>query len=247
MTLSANGSASTGPSALVRSLLSWARDSHSPSCSVQKSQNVPSDPPSVDAPAASGSIKLIDLPFDVLFQICLRLDLSSLIRLSSTCRYLREHCLNPLQFQSLNLQPYWNGIDDTAIENFFQHQCAKTRFLSLAWTASISAPSFKRLLQPCAQQLLQLNLSTCQYLTGDHLTWIAQHCPHLQILNLDSCTSLDADEFIPLAELRQIRALHLYRTNVDYRTLLPLIHRNHEHLEHLNLGKEEKLFICPCR
>ncbi|CAF4557613.1 unnamed protein product, partial [Didymodactylos carnosus] len=52
------------------------------------------------------SLTLNNLPFDILFTICTYLDLRSLVRLSSTCRYLYDKCLHPLQFQTLNLQPY---------------------------------------------------------------------------------------------------------------------------------------------
>ncbi|CAF2506958.1 unnamed protein product [Rotaria sp. Silwood2] len=104
----------------------------------------------------NSSMDLTKLPFDILFIICSYLDLRSLVRLSSTCHILHNQCLHPLQFQSLNLQPYWN-------------------------------------------------------------------------------------DFIPLKYLNHLRSLNIYRTKIDYRTLLPLIDNNKNHLENINLGSCQKL------
>lgn len=184
------------------------------------------------------SVGLTDLPFDILFIICSYLDLRSLIRLSSTCRLLHGHCLHPLQFQSLNLQAYWNGITNESIENFFVHHCSQTRNLSLAWTKSIQCSSFNQFLNTCSNNLLQLNLSCCQYLTGQHLKILVNSCPNIELLNLDNCISLNNLDFIPLKYLNHVRSLNVYRTKIDYRTLLPLIENNKRTLEHLNLGIE---------
>jgi len=182
-------------------------------------------------------INLTKLPFDLLFLICSYLDLRSLIQLSSTCRYLREQCLHSLQFVSLDLQPYWNGITNYSIEDFFVNYCNQTRYLSLAWTKSIQYSSFNQLLNICSNKLIQLNLACCQYLKGEYIEVIANHCPNIEILNLENCVCLNNLDFIPLRNLRHIRSLNVYRTNIDYRTLLPLIDNNKEHLENINLGK----------
>jgi F-box/leucine-rich repeat protein 4 len=173
----------------------------------------------------------------MLFLICSHLDLRSLIQLSSTCRYFREQCLHPLQFRSLNLQPYWNSITNNSIENFFVHHCIQTRCLSLAWTKSIQHSTFNQLLSSCSTNLIQLDLACCQYLTGDYIEAIANYCPNLEILNLENCLHLNKRDFIPLKNLHHIRSLNVYRTSIDYRTLLPLIDNNKEHLENINLGK----------
>jgi F-box/leucine-rich repeat protein 4 len=186
---------------------------------------------------------LLKLPFDLLFIICSHLDLRSLIQLSSTCRCLRELCLHPLQFQSLNLQPYWNGLTNDSIENFFVNYCIQTRYLSLAWTKSIQYSSFKQLLNRCSISLLQLNLACCQYLTGEYIEAIANFCPHVEILNFENCLDLSNLDFVPLKNLHHIRSLNVYRTNIDYRTLLPLIDNNKEHLKNINLGKIRSFLI----
>jgi hypothetical protein len=62
-------------------------------------------------------------------------------------------------------------------------------------------------------------------------------CPNIEILNLDNCTSLTNLDFIPLKNLQHIRSINLYRTTIDYRTLLPLIDNNKQHLENINLGE----------
>ncbi|CAF5061980.1 unnamed protein product [Rotaria sp. Silwood1] len=180
---------------------------------------------------------LIKLPFDILFLICSYLDLYSLIQFSSTCHYLRQQCLHPLQFHSLNLQPYWNGITNETIENFFLKYCIQTQYLSLSWTKSIEYLSFYKLLNICSNKLIQLNLSCCQYLTGEYIKIIANYCFNLEILNLENCSHLINLDFIPLKNLHHIRSLNVYQTKIDYRTLLPLIDNNKEHLEHINLGK----------
>lgn len=198
---------------------------------------------SVSNPIVSQSVETIDstditkLPFDLLFLICSHLDLRSLIRFSSTCRLFREQCLDALQFRSLDLQPYWNGIDNFSIENFFVQHCIQTRYLSLSWTKSIDHSSFEQLLQVCSNQLIHLHLACCQYLTDEHLDAIVRLCPKLQLLNLENCISLSSEEFLPLTKLQQLRSLNVYQTRIDYRTLLPLIYNNREHLEHINLGE----------
>ena len=179
---------------------------------------------------------LTDLPFDILSHICSYLDLRSLVRLSSTCRSFHHQCLDSLQFRSVNLQPYWNGISNYSLENFFCRYCERTRYLSLAWTRSLQHSSFQQLLTVCSKNLLQLNLSCCQYLTGQYMKSIVQHCPMIEILNLENCLSLDNIDFIPLKCLNHLRSLNVYRTKIDVRTLLPLIDNNRKHLEHLNLG-----------
>jgi F-box and leucine-rich repeat protein 4 len=195
--------------------------------------------------ATSSLMSLTDLPFDVLFLIGSKLDLRSLVCLSSTCRYLREHCLHPLQFQSVNLQPYWTSLTNASIEDFFQHRCIQTRYLSLSWSKSIDISPFDTLMNVCADQLIQLNLACCQYLTGEHIQSLVNACPNLQILNFESCDSLNNLDFVPLAQLNHIRSLNVYRTKIDYRTLLPLIDKNAQHFEHINLG--QRLSICQGR
>ncbi|CAF2779984.1 unnamed protein product [Rotaria sp. Silwood2] len=184
---------------------------------------------------------LIKLPFDILFLICSYLDLHSLIQFSSTCRYLRQQCLHPLQFHSLNLQPYWNGITNDSIKNFFLDHCIQTQYLSLAWTKSIQYSSFNQLLNICSNKLVQLNLACCRYLTGEYIQTIVDYCPNIEILNLDNCSHLNNLDFIPLKNLHHIRTLNVYRTKIDYRTLLPLIDNNKEHLENINLGSCQNL------
>lgn len=180
---------------------------------------------------------LAKLPFDLLFQICSHLDLRSLVRLSSTAQHFRQQCLHPLQLRSLNLQPYWNGITNESIERFFAQYCSRTRYLSLAWTRSIHLAAFKSLLDVCADHLVQLDLACCQYLTKEYVEAIVSSCPKIEVLNFQNCQSLSNDDFLPLTGLHHLRSLNVYRTDVDFRTLLPLIIHNAEHLEHLNIGK----------
>ncbi|CAF3635009.1 unnamed protein product [Adineta steineri] len=184
----------------------------------------------------NSELNLTKLPFDILFLICSYLDLHSLIRLSSTCRRLREQCLHPLQFSSVDLQPYWNTITNNSIENFFLNHCIQTRYLSLAWTKSIELSPFNQLLNLCSTNLIQLNLACCQYLKGEHIEVIANYCSNIEILNFENCFGLATEDFIPLKNLCHIRSLNVYRTSIDFKTLLPLIDNNKEHLEDINLG-----------
>jgi hypothetical protein len=191
----------------------------------------------------NSSVGLTNLPFDILFLICSYLDLRSLVRLSSTCHLLHTQCLHPLQFQSLNLQPYWNGITNYSLENFFLQHCTQTRYISLAWTKSLQCSSFNQLLNICSNNLTQLNLACCQYLTGQYIRIIVNYCPNIEILNFENCISLNNLDFIPLKYLIHIRSLNVYRTKIDFRTLLPLIDNNKKTLEHINLGKRREEFI----
>ncbi|CAF1487854.1 unnamed protein product [Adineta ricciae] len=182
------------------------------------------------------SMDLTKLPFDILFQICSYLDLRSLARFASTSRYFQRQCLDSLQFKSLNLQPYWNTITNDSIECFFSNYCEQTWYLSLAWTRNIQLTSFTCLLNKCSRNLRQLNLACCQYLTKQYIEVVVDTCPNIEILNLDACGCLESDDFLPLTKLTHLRSLNVYRTAIDFRTLLPLINQNKEHLEHLNLG-----------
>ncbi|CAF3762746.1 unnamed protein product [Rotaria socialis] len=184
---------------------------------------------------------LASLPFDLLFLIVSYLDLRSLMQLSSTCRNFRELCLDPLQFHALNLKPYWNGITNDAIQKFFLDHCVKTRYLSLAWTKSIAYESFNQLLITCSHNLAQLDLGCCSYLKGEYIQVIGDCCPNIEILNLENCSTLQNQDFLPLRSLHRIRSLNVYRTRIDYQTLLPLIDSNKEHLEHINLGSCQNL------
>lgn len=177
------------------------------------------------------------LPFDILFLICSYLDLRSLVQFSSTSRYFHEICLHPLQFKSLNLQPYWSYITSKAITNFFSNYCSQTQYLSLSWTKNIQYSSFHQLLSSCSKSLIQLELGCCAYLTGEYIQLVVDYCPNIEILNLENLSHLSSPDFLPLKNLHHIRSLNVYRTKIDFQTLLPLIDNNKEHLEHINLGK----------
>ncbi|CAF1085061.1 unnamed protein product [Adineta steineri] len=211
---------------------------------IEDTQHIPSSTTIIqenESEEKNYSANLTKLPFDILFIICSYLDLRSLVRLSSTCHLLHRQCLDSLQFQSLNLQPYWNGITNYSIENFFRYHCTQTRYLSLAWTKSIQCSSFNQLLNICSNNLVQLNLACCQYLTGQYIKIIVNYCPNIEILNLENCFSLNNLDFIPLKYLNHIRILNVYRTKIDYRTLLPFIDNNKKYLENINLGSCQNL------
>jgi hypothetical protein len=72
---------------------------------------------------------------------------------------------------------------------------------------------------------------------GEYIEAIANYCPNIELLNLEHCICLTNLDFIPLKNLHHIRSLNVYRTRIDYRTLLPLIDNNKNHLENINLGK----------
>ncbi|CAF5179188.1 unnamed protein product, partial [Rotaria magnacalcarata] len=57
----------------------------------------------------------------------------------------------------------------------------------------------------------------------------------------ESCSTLQQQDFLPLKSLHRIRSLNVYRTRIDYQTLLPLIDNNKEHLENINLGSCQNL------
>jgi F-box/leucine-rich repeat protein 4 len=94
----------------------------------------------------------------------------------------------------------------------------------------------------CSINLIQLNLACCQYLTGQYIKTIVNYCPNIEILNLENCVALNNLDFIPLKYLNHIRSLNVYRTKIDYRTLLPLIENNKKYLENINLGKKNFFF-----
>lgn len=177
------------------------------------------------------------LPYELIQLILNHLSLPDLCRLAQTCRLLRQHCCDPLQYIHLNLQPYWAKLDDASLE-LLQARCALVQWLNLSWTGNrgfISVTGFSRFLKVCGSELLRLELSCSHFLNETCLEVISEMCPNLQDLNLSSCDKLPPQAFGHIAKLRGLKRLILYRTKVEQTALLSILNFCAE-LQHLSLG-----------
>lgn len=84
-----------------------------------------------DAPSRCASPKLIQL-------IVSHLTLPDLCRLAQTCKLLRQHCCDPLQYVQLSLQPYWAWLSDASL-GYLQRCCTMVQRINLSWTGNRGA------------------------------------------------------------------------------------------------------------
>ncbi|XP_053374436.1 F-box/LRR-repeat protein 4-like [Mercenaria mercenaria] len=179
------------------------------------------------------------LPEEVIQQILSFLDVLSLCRVARTSRLLYKHSYDSLQYTELNLQPHWPQVNDVALESLHN----RSRFLqrlNLSWCHGniVSEAAFCRYVQACGQNLRDLYLSSCSFVTQYSIHEIAKSCPNLEELDIGSCKGIDSDGFYDISSLQSLKRLNLYRTNIDQYALLSII-RSCSGLKHLNLGSTD--------
>ncbi|XP_033762682.1 F-box/LRR-repeat protein 4-like isoform X2 [Pecten maximus] len=178
------------------------------------------------------------LPEEVIRLILSYLDLSSLISTCCTCRLLQKQCSDSLQYTELNLQPYWYKVDSSMLESFHS-RCSHLHHLNLSWcggrNSTVSTAAFEAFLRTCGRELSTLYLANCSFVNSDVMKSIANFCPKLKDLDIQSCSKIDGTDLLQLKNLPNITRLNLYRSLVDVQSLTALL-EVFKNLEILNLG-----------
>ncbi|XP_052776898.1 F-box/LRR-repeat protein 4-like [Mya arenaria] len=184
------------------------------------------------------------LPEEVIQLILSFLDVMSLCRVARTCSLLRDHSYDPFQYKELNLQPYWNQVNDIALKGML----GRSRFLqrlNLSWCHGniLTEQAFCWYIEECGESLQSLYLSSCSFVTDNCLDAIVRHCKNLSELELDSCSRVSHEGLQKLASLSKLQRLNLYRTMIDQKALSTIIISCPE-LRHLNIGATHGIHNC---
>ncbi|XP_064614547.1 F-box/LRR-repeat protein 4-like [Liolophura sinensis] len=177
------------------------------------------------------------LPEEVIQLILSYLDTVSLCRLAQTCKLLRTHCYDPMQFTELNLKPFWAQVNDNAMMSL-QSRCSHCQKLDLSWTGNhglISSKGIEGLLSVCGATLTCLRLASCGLVNSSVILRLSSLCPALQELDLRSCQEVGSPGLSSLGKLTSLCRLNLYRTQVDAMAVKKIV-RGCQKLQHLNLG-----------
>lgn len=190
------------------------------------------------SPSAS-SAGFHSLPNELLAEIFGYLDLLSLCRLSGTCKLFWKVCYDRIFYQCLDLQPYWEKINDSALEAL-QKRCTTLEKLNLSWCGAggyLSAEAFVGFMELRGELLQCLCLSSCPFVDNDCLKVVADKCPNLTELELKGCCNplLNRLGFLQISHLTKLVWLDLYRTEIEMFSLISII-RSCTKLEHLCLG-----------
>uniref|UniRef100_A0ABM0MV29 F-box/LRR-repeat protein 4-like n=1 Tax=Saccoglossus kowalevskii TaxID=10224 RepID=A0ABM0MV29_SACKO len=164
------------------------------------------------------------LPGEVIQLILTYLDILSLGNVALTCRLFYKHCYDPLQYVELDLQSYW-----TQVRHYYLD------ILSLGNVALTCRLFYKHCYDPLQYVELDLQPYWTQFLNEACIKSIADYCPLLQELNLQSCTYLSNDALRHIRRLTHLHTLNLYRSSIGDPTLINIL-SNLPDLEHLNLG-----------
>ncbi|XP_062518126.1 F-box/LRR-repeat protein 4-like isoform X2 [Corticium candelabrum] len=176
------------------------------------------------------------LPDELIQHIMSYLDLTSLGRAAQTCSLLFRHCYDPSLYSELDLQPYWNTIDDCTLEGF-QSRCSRLEKISLSWTGGcghLTEQAVVSFIKTSGSHLTCLRLACCQFIQEASIDAIASNCLALKELDLQSCL-LPADALSGLSQLSTLISLNLYRSKVNVPVMQSIIRAN-PGLQHLNLG-----------
>lgn len=179
------------------------------------------------------------LPHELMTQIFRYLDLLSICRLSGTCRLFWKVCYDHIFYRCLDLQPYWEKIDDNALEAL-QKRCTTLEKLNLSWCGAggyLSAEAFVSFMELRGELLQCLCLSSCPFVDNECLKVIADYCPNLTELELKGCCNplLNRLGFLQISHLSKLVWLDLCRTEIEMFSLISII-RSCSKLEHLSLG-----------
>lgn len=88
--------------------------------------------------------------------------------------------------------------------------------------------------------ITSLVMSNCHVVTQEVFGQLGNSCPNLEELNVSNCHTLDVNALVYPENLRRLRVLNLYRTNILTSELKRILCSNHL-LENLNIGACSKL------
>eukprot|EP00118_Oscarella_pearsei_P023430 m.280612 g.280612 ORF g.280612 m.280612 type:complete len:367 (+) comp40634_c0_seq114:1772-2872(+) len=177
------------------------------------------------------------LPDEIIQNIVSYLDTSSLSIAAQTCSLLLRHCYDASLYTELNLQPYWNTVDDCTLDGL-QTRASRIEKLSLSWTggcSQLTETSLNSFIRSCGASLVCLRLACCDFVTAKGLQAISETCQGLQELDLQSCGSLDRESLKHLGKLTTLRSINLYRVKTSNEAIKEITEKNRG-LQHINLG-----------
>ncbi|CAL1528204.1 unnamed protein product [Lymnaea stagnalis] len=177
------------------------------------------------------------LPKEIVHLILSYLDLQDLCRLAQTCSHMKAHCYDPYLYTDLNLQPFWTQVSSSSMLLMIP-KCLRIQRLNLSWLGKGGHMFLAHLItffENCCQELGTLELCCCNFVDSSVLKSVASICCNLLDLNLLGCTNIDDFSCLRILSLPKLRKLNLYRTKIDYSSLMAVI-RSSPDLEHLNIG-----------
>ena len=109
------------------------------------------------------------------------LDFKSLVRCSQVNNRFNLITRDKKLHRSLNLRPYWNCINDTALRCLTE-RCNGFKRLDLSWCGhtKLSPQTFINFLRKCGEGLTHLRLNSCDFVTREVIEEIAKNCLHLK-------------------------------------------------------------------
>lgn len=205
---------------------------------IQESALLPPDDQNQKTNTHHQQLGLIDMPFDILLNICSYLDLISLFRVGQVCKLLRDVSTHPLLYSEINLKSYWH-ITTSELLCILAKRATLLKKLDLSWCGlynSISPTEFKKFIQQRGDNLTHLRLNSCKFLNASCMETVGIVCDNLKELSLRNySTQPPILNFSCLANLRNLERLDLFRTIIETDLLLTMLENNPK-LKHLNLA-----------
>ncbi|XP_074113577.1 F box and leucine-rich-repeat gene 4 [Cotesia typhae] len=177
------------------------------------------------------------LPDETVLKILKNLDLKSLCRICRVNKYFNVIARDALLYTSLNLKPYWNCIDTSAL-SIIQPRCKYLQRLDLSWCGnyeSITSQNFIDFMHSSGCSLTHLRLNCCRFVNDLVVSEISSVCKNLKELCLRNCTSVTTEGFGNLDKLHSLERLELYRTSIETGELCSIL-KNNKKIRHLNLA-----------
>lgn len=181
---------------------------------------------------------LSDLPYEVLFNIMMFLDLRSLYCCSSVCKSFQQIASDSLLYIEVNLKFYWNFVNPAFIESLTRRssQIKSLDFSSCGFFDSITSKDFVNFIRVNGKTLRHLRLNTTSFLNTLCLETISINCSNLTELMMRNYINVTTDRnFVSLQLLTELKVLDLEKTEIDSDTLLKIL-KNNPKLQRLNVA-----------
>lgn len=117
-----------------------------------------------------------------MLKILKNLDLKSLCRICRVNKYFNVIARDALLYTSLNLKPYWNCIDTSAL-SIIQPRCKYLQRLDLSWCGnyeSITSQNFIDFIHSSGCSLTHLRLNCCRFVNDHVVSEISSVCKNLK-------------------------------------------------------------------
>ncbi|XP_052747660.1 F-box/LRR-repeat protein 4 isoform X2 [Galleria mellonella] len=175
------------------------------------------------------------LPNETILYVMKYLDIQSLCRCAQVNRHFNRLASDTILYREIDLRPYWYCVHSQVLSTL-SNRCKFLQKLDLSWCGSrrkIYPSSVVNFLKDSGTELTHLRMNCCKFVDNMVLRAIVTTCPSLQELCLRSVVG--CTEWGVLANLRKLRRLDLYRTDITTWAVVAIITSN-PGLEHLNVG-----------